>query len=176
MSGAIALTIPGVRLVSEANAHEHHWNRVRRVTAQHATVGLVLRARRPPPVPCEVRVMRLAPASLDTDNLQGSAKHVRDAVAAWLGIDDRDPRVSWHVGQERSKTYGVRILVRPWDPAQIGSRVRTDGETTVTEINLDARTLRSLARSLAALADGGPEVGVTVHGVRVTYRCTTEAT
>ena len=36
---------------------------------------------------------------LDSDNLVGSFKHVRDAIAAKIGIDDNDPRIEWHCHQ-----------------------------------------------------------------------------
>lgn len=171
MSG-IEITVPGLHLVSEANAHEVHWHRAKRAKQQHGVVGLVLRAHRPVAAPCEVRITRLAPGTLDTDNLQGSAKHVRDAVALWLGVDDKDPRVTWHVGQERTKHYGVRIAVRPWSPTAVGSRVALEGSTTAADITLDPARLRALALALTQLADGGPSVGVTVHALRVTYHRT----
>lgn len=148
--------IPGLRLVSEANAHEHHWLRVRRATAHHEAVALHLRARRAPAPPATVTITRLAPASLDSDNLQGSAKHVRDAVAKWLRVDDRDPRVTWRVAQERSRPriYGVRLDVRAWDPARVGARVVAQGSGQRVEVVLDAATLRAWAASLCAMAEG----------------------
>lgn len=172
MSG-FEITVPGVRLVSEANAHEHFRYRQRRAKDQHTIVDAWLRSRafRVEP-PCEVRITRFSPATLDTDNLQGSAKHVRDAIAAWLGVDDKDPRVTWHVGQERRKTYGVRIAVRPWSPTAVGSRVALEGSTTTADITLDPARLRELALALTQLADGGPSVDVTVHALRVTYHRT----
>lgn len=36
---------------------------------------------------------------LDTDNLAGAMKPLRDALAAWLGLDDGDPRVHWRYTQ-----------------------------------------------------------------------------
>lgn len=32
-------------------------------------------------------------------------------VAAWLGVDDADPRVTWQYGQRRGE-YGVRIEIK----------------------------------------------------------------
>lgn len=175
MSG-IEITVPGLHLVSEANAHEVHWHRAKRAKQQHGVVGLVLRAHRPVAAPCEVRITRLAPGTLDTDNLQGSAKHVRDAVALWLGVDDKDPRVTWHVGQERTKHYGARIAVRPWSPgAAVGSRVSITGDTTVAELSLDPATLRALARALDTLAaapSGAAPIVARVHGLALTFHRT----
>jgi hypothetical protein len=55
---------------------------------------------------------RLGPsAGLDSDNLAGALKAVRDGVADWLGIDDRDPRVAWVCDQRRAACWGVEIAV-----------------------------------------------------------------
>ena len=59
-----------------------------------------------------VTMTRLAPSSgLDFDGLTAALKSVRDGIADALGVDDRDPRVTWSYGQERAKAYGVRITV-----------------------------------------------------------------
>lgn len=66
-----------------------------------------------PALPCVVTITRLANSNgLDSDNLLSSAKGIRDQIAAWLGVDDRDPRVTWEYAQERAKEYGVRVEVR----------------------------------------------------------------
>jgi hypothetical protein len=63
-----------------------------------------------------VTLTRIGPRDLDSDNLAGSAKAVRDAVARWLGVDD-GPRapVEWRYAQERpakgAKRYAVRITI-----------------------------------------------------------------
>jgi hypothetical protein len=65
-------------------------------------------------LPCTVTLTRIAPRELDTgDNLPSALKHCRDGIADWLGIDDRDPRVTWVYGQRRgaAKYYGVEILI-----------------------------------------------------------------
>jgi hypothetical protein len=63
-----------------------------------------------------VTFVRLAPRALalDSDNLISCAKHVRDALAVLLGVNDRDPRVEWRVQQEKAKNYGVRIVVKAY--------------------------------------------------------------
>lgn len=48
-----------------------------------------------------VLLTRIAPRPLDSDNLEGACKGVRDGIAAGLGIDDRDPRVRYLTTQER---------------------------------------------------------------------------
>lgn len=119
----ISLTIP-LRTVSEANAHTHWRTRQKRAKGQRTAAGLVvaaasadftvrdlnaLRKRQ-----LTVTLTRIAPRALDSDNLAGSQKHVRDGVADALGIDDRDPRVTWAYAQEKGKPgfYGVRIEIR----------------------------------------------------------------
>lgn len=162
----VRVEIPGLRLVSEANAHEHWRERQRRAKDQREVVRLTLRTRMKVAVPCDVMIVRVAPASLDTDNLQGSAKHVRDEIAAWLGIDDRDPRVTWRVAQVRGKPreYGVRIYVRPWSLAVVGARVRTEAETTRVEVVLTTAQRAALARALTSHT----ETRLVLDGLRLT--------
>lgn len=110
-----AITLP-IRLVSEANAHEHYRRRQKRAQLQGNATALACRAglrNALASAPLHVAIVRIAPRELDSDNLQGSGKHVRDAVASVLGIDDRDKRVTWVVRQERGKAkeYAVRIEV-----------------------------------------------------------------
>lgn len=96
-----------VRLVSEANAHTHWRERQRRAKAQRqaARDALGPDVKGPPP-PYVIHITRIGPRELDSDNLAGSAKHVRDGVADWLGIDDGDKRLTWTYGQ-RSDGRGV---------------------------------------------------------------------
>lgn len=116
----ISVTIP-IRTVSEANAHEHWRVRQRRAKQQRETARIVLAnvvssaPTRYAGLPLIVTLTRIAPRALDSDNLSGSQKHIRDGVADWLGIDDRDPRIEWRYAQERGapKTYAVRIEVSP---------------------------------------------------------------
>lgn len=42
-----------------------------------------------------VTLTRVSPGKLDDDNLVGSLKYVRDAVALWLGVDDGSRRVKF---------------------------------------------------------------------------------
>jgi len=64
-----------------------------------------------PALPCTVLMTRIAPRKLDDDNLRGAFKAVRDQVAAWLGVDDADPRVTWAYAQERGavREYKARL-------------------------------------------------------------------
>ena len=130
------VTIPGVRTVSEANSHEHWRERQKRAKEQRELVALVVRAqgqgdafRMALDAGLDVFITRVAPRGLDTDNLAGALKACRDGVADWLGIDDRDPRVTWHVRQEQGapKSYGVRVEVRRREAPLAGLAAAVDG-------------------------------------------------
>lgn len=111
-----------VRLVSEANSHTHYWERVARAKAQRQAwawvsktiseagkidildalkSGILL-----------VHIVRVEPRRLDSDNLAGCGKHLRDSVAGWLGIDDANPSVKWLVTQEKPGVPGARVEFR----------------------------------------------------------------
>lgn len=108
---ALSVEIP-IRTVSETNQREHWAQKHRRKRWQQFMTKVVLRrmAKKPKSV-IQVRLTRLAPRRLDTDNGVGALKHVQDALAEWLGINDGDVRVRWFYGQEKSKAYAVRIEV-----------------------------------------------------------------
>jgi hypothetical protein len=120
-----AVEIHGLRLDVTANSRLHWAARAKRVKRQRAIVGLMLRGLSHPSLPCVVTITRRSPGTLDDDNAVSSAKATRDAVATWLGVDDRDPRVTWEVRQERAP-WGVRVSVRPQEPRQ-GAATGRDG-------------------------------------------------
>jgi fatty acid-binding protein DegV len=65
-----------------------------------------------PALPCTVTMTRVAPSEgLDDDNLRSALKAVRDQIAAWLGVDDRDPLVRWAYDQKRgaARDYAVEV-------------------------------------------------------------------
>ena len=115
----IATVLVPVRTVSEANSHEHWRYRQKRAKDQHWHVRVALVAGNAPwnwdeRRPFHIHLTRLATRKLDTDNLAGSLKHVRDAVAKFLGVDDGDEqKVTWSVGQEKAKGYSVRVEFYP---------------------------------------------------------------
>ncbi len=133
----LRFSISGLRLVSEANAHEHHWHRKRRAELQHAKTAPAMRGalaqdrarvavethdRLPNNVGAWlsgdllVTITRIAPSRIrDSDNLYGCAKHVRDCVAKVLGVDDSTDRIVWNVKQRRGgvREYGVEVTIAP---------------------------------------------------------------
>lgn len=102
--------LKGLRLISEANAHELPYVRARRAKAERAAWLAAVEGIAPPQGVTRVRVVREGVRLLDTDNLAGAAKHLRDAIAEWLGVDDgpRGP-VAWVVEQRQQRGYGVEV-------------------------------------------------------------------
>jgi hypothetical protein len=95
------------------NTREHHMTRARRWKKEKATVGWALRTVKDRPAPpCKVKLTRIAPGNgLDDDNMSGSMKAIRDAVAEWLGVDDkRTDLVAYSYAQQRGP-WGVVIEV-----------------------------------------------------------------
>lgn len=115
----IAAKFPA-RLVSEANEREHWRVRKKRAKAHRAEAKRALGTDiKGPPPPYLITITRIGPKTLDTDNLAGSAKHVRDGVADWLGIDDGDPRLTWKYAQRSAGpgVYACEITIESECPA-----------------------------------------------------------
>lgn len=172
--GGIVVEIPGLRLVSEANSRGHTRAKAKRVASQRAAINTTLRVMGGAvvPLPCRVGITRLAPRTLDDDNLASACKAVRDGVAEWLGIDDRDPRVEWSVAQEKGP-YGVRVEVVPVRPfgGITTARVTQDGAVTTVECVLGPKTIGALAEMFAEMARGErARVEIKVHTVRLVVR------
>lgn len=120
--------LPGLRLVSEANQREHWRAKAKRAKRQRAlgrlTSGPVLRGFEWT-LPLTITITRLGAGTLDSDNLAGCAKALRDGITDVLrethGVsDDSDERVTWVVRQERCKRGedAVRVEVTERDSAQ----------------------------------------------------------
>jgi hypothetical protein len=113
----IHLYLP-IRTVSEANQRDHWSKKARRAKDQRGTTALVVRAElRRNRVSIGdglvVTLCRVAPRALDLDNGVGALKGVQDGVADALGINDRDPRVTWEYQQRRGRAgeYAVSITI-----------------------------------------------------------------
>lgn len=109
-------------VVTRNRKSEHaHWSKTGGMTRrQRDDTTMMLRALwgTPPAWPTyRVSITRVAPSPrpLDDDNIRFAASGVRDAIAAYLGVDDGDARYAWVYGQEKSvgRLYGVRIVVTP---------------------------------------------------------------
>jgi hypothetical protein len=111
-----SVTIP-IRVVPEVNQRGGWQRRFFSRTKPHKEI-VFLACRTtfgatPPKLPLVIKMTRISPGMLDDDNAVGAMKAVRDSVAQYLGINDRDNRVKWLVGQEKGKRgqYAVRIDV-----------------------------------------------------------------
>lgn len=99
-------------LPSSANLREHWAPKARRVKLSRAHVAAHLRTtgaaflrewavmRPNQALRLECTLTRVAKRELDSDNLQGAFKAVRDQVAAECGIDDGSKRWDWKYSQE----------------------------------------------------------------------------
>jgi hypothetical protein len=127
LAGAVVVEVPLV-LRALGNRREHWRARARRVSRTHDAVRGALAGLEPPPLPVTVELVRVAWNRCDADGCVGAAKDVIDALAAWLGVDDRDPRLHWHLAQqvtrERRLVRGrpvaaasLRIVARRWQPS-----------------------------------------------------------
>ncbi len=112
----IRLELP-IRVVSEANQRDHYMAKHSRKVAQQAELTtewrrLVKKHRLTLPV--TVRFTRIGPKALDSDNLAGSFKHVRDSLAKILGVDDGDDRISFTYAQQANgkRVYGIQIEIQ----------------------------------------------------------------
>jgi hypothetical protein len=113
----VIVTVP-LRTVPGLNAREHWAARAKRVKRERTVVWVgccaALRSftdREYPPY--FVHLVRISPrGKIDSDNLQGALKAVRDQVAYELCVDDGDEMlVRWTYAAERGP-WGVRIEVR----------------------------------------------------------------
>ena len=91
------------------NAREAWQSRARRVKAERRAVAWLLRGAKPA-LPCTVRLTRCAPSNgMDDDGVIGALKGVRDQVAEWLGVDDKDTARVRYVYAQCRAAWGVRI-------------------------------------------------------------------
>lgn len=110
-----------IKTVSEFNCREHWRVAHKRHKAQKALVAWQFLQERPKiELPCVVKLTRIAPGTLDFDNLAGSFKYITDAVCdgilPGLRADraDGDPRIKIEYAQEKGKQgeYAVRIEIK----------------------------------------------------------------
>jgi hypothetical protein len=113
-AGVVVVELPGLRLRNPLNERQH-WRTVHaRGQREKAAVAAVLRGRVAPTLPVDVVITRVSPGVIaDDDGATASAKHVRDEVSRWLGVDDGDrARVRFVVAQAKGAA-AVRIAVGP---------------------------------------------------------------
>ena len=120
-SWSVMLSVP-IRVMSEANERVHWAVRQRRFKKQADAVGDAWNSSAltyPSPkcywhaLPVTITLTHVG-RQMDTDNLEGAFKGVRDKLAKIIGVDDADGRVSWHYNQYPGKP-GVVITIEPRD-------------------------------------------------------------
>jgi hypothetical protein len=142
---SIIVVLP-LRLVSEANAHEHWCKRQQRAREQrtHTRSRLWVPARNllaEYAFPIVVTITRIAPRKLDSDNAVGACKHVRDGVADALGINDNDPRVEWRYGQRKARVTTEWGIMGPMKTPESGTSYAYG-----VEIRIDSAASQETAR------------------------------
>lgn len=109
---AIEFTVP-IQTSSTLNLREHWSKKAKRNASQRRAVAYC--------VPREVkalgpllivRLTRKSPRQLDSDNLAGALKAVRDQVAASLRIDDGSQLIRWEYAQEANPEPSVTVSIR----------------------------------------------------------------
>jgi len=113
MTQRVIFTIDG-HLPSRANQRGHWrnwakvWKAQRTLAGVSATLAFDNCAPKPPLI---VTMTRISPRLLDDDNLAAAFKSVRDGIADALGIDDRDPRITWKCEQAKGKPSRCEIAI-----------------------------------------------------------------
>jgi hypothetical protein len=105
------VTIP-LKTVSLLNQREVWQVTAARKKLQRDVVTRHLAGYPKPQLPVTVFLTRVAPGRLDPhDNLPSSMKHVVDAIAAWMGVDDGSDGVKWLYDQKNAQKgqYAVEV-------------------------------------------------------------------
>lgn len=58
-----------------------------------------------------VDLVRLGGSGIDSDNLQGAMKYIRDTIAEMLGTNDNNPLIEWTYGQQQNGKVGVKVKI-----------------------------------------------------------------
>lgn len=107
----VTVVAKGLRLDATPNARGHWSTTAKKRERERATIDRALAPLEAPAGPWRVTITRVGPRPMDDDNRTASAKGCRDAVAAWLEIDDGDDRAAWTVRGEVARGYAVRITI-----------------------------------------------------------------
>lgn len=114
------IIVPGLRTYNVTNVRMHWRVRMARTQAVRDSVTEALYAEdwtlQAPSerTPWDVRLVRLGPREMDDDGVVSALKGVRDALAAFVGVDDKQRRlVRYSYDQRPSKEWGVEIHIHP---------------------------------------------------------------
>jgi hypothetical protein len=91
-----------IKTVSEANQREHWAAKRKRKVSQQSDFHALWKQHKPKvKLPATVTFTRYSCNVMDSDNLAGAFKHVRDQLAKELGIDDGSKEIRFEYAQER---------------------------------------------------------------------------
>lgn len=105
-------TLLPLRVYSTLNRREHYMARARRTKHERATAFLLVPHHR---IPCRVLLTYIGPRALDSDNVVGAMKAVRDGIADKLGVNDNSRDVEWCYAQQRGKPKQYMVGVQMWE-------------------------------------------------------------
>jgi hypothetical protein len=110
----LVLLLP-IPTVSEANTRGGWQGRARRAKNQRGLARLLCQngLGKAPRPPLTITLTRCAARRLDSDNLAGACKAIRDGIADWLGADDGSPLLTWAYDQraEPGGRLGVEVRI-----------------------------------------------------------------
>ena len=107
----VTVTAKGLRLDATPNGRAHWTATAKKRARERQVITAALSGITPPAGPWRVVIVRVGPRPMDDDNRTASAKGCRDAIAAWLGVDDGDERFTCTVRGEVARGYAVRITI-----------------------------------------------------------------
>ena len=107
----VTVTAKGLRLDATPNGRAHWTATAKKRAREREVLTRALSGITPPAGPWRVVITRIGPRVMDDDNRTASAKGCRDAIAAWLGVDDGDDLVRWEVRGEVARGYAVRVQI-----------------------------------------------------------------
>lgn len=81
---------------------------------------------------CEISITLIActPSPIDTDNLAGGFKPLRDAIAEWLGIDDGCPALRWEYHQADTRWVNGTVIIIQVHGEQAQQQAKDRGRTS----------------------------------------------
>ena len=116
----VKFELPIFKTVSESNVKEHYRISGARHRWQQKRIKGILMSKKEAAcvkLPCTVKLTRISPRKLDSDNLTMAFKWIRDEIADFLipglkkGRADSDSRIEWEYAQEKSKTSETGIKI-----------------------------------------------------------------
>ncbi len=112
----VTSTVIPIRLISEANNHDHWAKKYSRQKKQQQRIKLEWLHLRPDiKLPCEIHLIRYGRKLFDDDNYIHSCKAIRDQLADCIipglcpGLADSCKEITWKYSQKITKTYALQI-------------------------------------------------------------------